>query len=112
MSSPFERFKSRYKAGQYVFKDGDIGTEMYIVQSGKIDLVKEVSGKDDFIARMEKGDFFGEMAVLESLPRNMSARVFEDAEVIAINGTTFDKMIKKLQELEEHPEKVVRAAAN
>lgn len=94
MSSPFERFKSRYKAGQFVFRDGDIGTDMYIVQSGRIDLVKEVSGNEVVIAHLEKADFFGEMAVLESLPRNLSARVVEDCEVIAINGTTFDKMIK------------------
>ena len=91
----FDKLKSKYKAGQYVFKDGDLGTEMYTVSAGRIALIKEVSGREIVIATMEKGDFFGEMAVLESLPRNLSARVEDDGtELIAINGSTFDKMIK------------------
>jgi hypothetical protein len=92
--SAFDRFKSKFRAGQYIFKDGDIGTEMYIIQAGKVELLKVVFGNEDVISTLEKGDFFGEMAVLENLPRNLSARAAEDCEVIAINGTTFDKMIK------------------
>src|SRR5688572_4865618 len=81
-ASAFDRFKTKYKSGQYVFKDGDLGTEMYILQSGRVDLVKEVLGREEVIAD------------LENLPRNLSARAVEDSELIAINGTTFDKMIK------------------
>src|SRR6185369_14629109 len=43
---------------------------------------------------MEKGDFFGEMSILEGLPRTISAEAVEDAELIEINSMTFDKMIK------------------
>jgi CRP-like cAMP-binding protein len=43
---------------------------------------------------MEKGDFFGEMSILEGLPRSTSAEAVEDTELIEINSMTFDKMIK------------------
>jgi CRP-like cAMP-binding protein len=43
---------------------------------------------------MEKGDFFGEMSILEGLPRTTSAEAVEDTELIEINSMTFDKMIK------------------
>jgi CRP-like cAMP-binding protein len=43
---------------------------------------------------MEKGDFFGEMSILEGLPRTLSAEAVEDTELIEINSMTFDKMIK------------------
>lgn len=43
---------------------------------------------------MEKGDFFGELAVLEGLPRTSSAEALKDAELIEINSTTFDRMIR------------------
>ena len=94
MANPFERFKVRFAAGEYIFRDGDVGTEMYIVQTGRVALVKEVLGREEIVAELEKGDFFGEMAVLESLPRNLGARALDPTELVAVNGSTFDKMIK------------------
>jgi len=43
---------------------------------------------------MEKGDFFGEMSLLESLPRTATAVMLEDGELIIINATIFDQMIR------------------
>jgi hypothetical protein len=43
---------------------------------------------------MEKGDFFGEMSVLEGLPRTYSAEAIEECELIEINSMTFDRMIR------------------
>jgi CRP-like cAMP-binding protein len=67
---------------------------MYIVQSGKIRLFRVVDGQKRVHGMMEKGDFFGEMSILEGLPRTISAEAVEDAELIEINSMTFDKMIK------------------
>jgi CRP-like cAMP-binding protein len=67
---------------------------MYIVQSGKIRLFRLVDGQKRVHGMMDKGDFFGEMSILEGLPRTNSAEAVEDAELIEINSMTFDKMIK------------------
>src|SRR5215813_849034 len=92
--NPFQNFMVRYGAGERVFTEGDLGTTMYIVQSGKVRLFRVVDGQKRVHGMMEKGDFFGEMSILEGLPRTVSAEATEDAELIEINSMTFDKMIK------------------
>ncbi len=92
--NPFQNFMVRYGTSERVFTEGDLGTTMYIVQSGKIRLFRVVEGQKRLHGMMEKGDFFGEMSILEGLPRTISAEAVEDAELIEINSMTFDKMIK------------------
>src|SRR5258708_13270947 len=51
-------------------------------------------GADRVLAVLEKGDFFGEMSVLEDMPRAASARALTDARLLQINGSTFDQMLQ------------------
>ncbi len=48
---------------------------------------------------LEKGDFFGEMAILEDLPRTASARALTDVKLLHINGSTFDQMLRSNPEI-------------
>jgi len=91
---PFQNFMVRYGGSERIFTEGDLGTTMYIVQSGKVRLFRMVDGHKRAHGVMEKGDFFGEMSILEGLPRTTSAEAVEDTELIEINSMTFDKMIK------------------
>ena len=93
-TNPFQNFMVRYGAKERIFTETDLGTTMYIVQSGKVRLFRVVDGQKRVHGMMEKGDFFGEMSILEGLPRTISAEAVEDAELIEINSMTFDKMIK------------------
>src|SRR5262249_20779762 len=77
-----------------IFSDGEIGNEMFIIQSGTVEILKQIGGETRILATLEKGDFFGEMSVLEDLPRIASARAKTDVELVRINGATFDTMIK------------------
>jgi CRP-like cAMP-binding protein len=61
--------------GEYIVREGDAGQEMFVIRSGGA-VVRRLGHE---VVRLEKGDFFGEMSVLESMPR--------DADVIAV-GTT------------------------
>ena len=76
--------------GEYIFREGELGTEMFIIHEGKIEILNLMNGKEVAIAVLEKGDFFGEMSVLEDLPRAASARAATDCRLLQINGTTFD----------------------
>ena len=67
--NPFAKFLTHYKQGDFVFKMGEDGDEMYIIQSGKIAIQKRIAGKANTLNLLEKGDFFGEMSILERLPR-------------------------------------------
>jgi CRP-like cAMP-binding protein len=81
-------------AGAYVFREGDLGTEMYIIQDGKVEILNRMSDEDRVLATLEKGDFFGEMSVLEDMPRAASARALTDSKLLQINGSTFDQMLQ------------------
>jgi CRP-like cAMP-binding protein len=91
---PLEHFTVRYGAGEVVYREGDPGTTMFVVQNGDVQLFTEVEGEERELSTLSKGDFFGEMSILESLPRTTSARAISGAELLEINGSTFDKMIK------------------
>ena len=92
--SPFERFLVTHPMGDIIFSEGEIGNEMYIIQTGTVELVKTIGKETRVLATLEKGDFFGEMSVLEDLPRTASARAKTDVELVRINGATFDSMLK------------------
>ena len=73
-----------YNTGDIIFAEGDQGSEMFIVQEGKVVVTHNVAGMDVFLATLERGDFFGEMALLESLPRSATCRAMTATRLIAI----------------------------
>ena len=95
----FAKFLNHYTEGHVLFHEGDAGDEMYIVQSGTVELLKAIGGETRVLSTLEKGDFFGEMSVLEDVPRSASARAKTDVELVRINGTTFDAMLKSNTEI-------------
>jgi CRP-like cAMP-binding protein len=98
--NPFARFLTHYSKGQVLFREGETGEEMFIVQSGRVAIKKRVrDGTDATLAVLEKGDFFGEMALLERLPRSATAEVIEDGDLIKIDNEIFGDMIKANPEI-------------
>lgn len=93
-AQPFKDYIVKYRNGERIYSAGDAGTEMFIVQAGSVELFKDVDGHRVSLAIMEKGDFFGEMALIESAPHTMSAEARSACELIEINSTLFDKMIR------------------
>ncbi len=98
-ANPFSKFLTRYSKGQFVFREGQEGDEMYIIQSGRVSIQKLIHGKKTILTSLEKGDFFGEMSVLERLPRTADAEALEDSGLITINSETFGEMIRSNPEI-------------
>ena len=96
---PGPQFTEEHPAGDFLFREGDLGTEMFILQEGQVEILKVVGGVDEQLAVLDKGDFFGEMSLLEDLPRTASARALTDCKVIRINGATFDQMLRTKPEI-------------
>jgi len=92
-------FAVEFEAGEFVFKEGELGTEMYIVQEGRVEILKDLQGESRLLATLEKGDFFGEMSVLEDLPRTASVKAATDVKLLMINGSTFDQMLRSNPEI-------------
>jgi len=89
----------KYATGDIVFSEGDLGTEMYVVHQGRIEILRTMANERRQIATLEKGDFFGEMSLLEELPRNATARALEETKLIEINGALFDRMLRRNPEI-------------
>ncbi|MEO6260386.1 MAG: cyclic nucleotide-binding domain-containing protein [Thermoanaerobaculia bacterium] len=96
---PAKDFSVIHPAGDVIFSQGDLGTEMYIIQEGEVDIIKNINGESHLLSKLEKGDFFGEMAVLESVPRTADAIAVTETRVLIINGARFDEMLRKNPEV-------------
>ena len=65
----------RYPAGAHLFHEGDEGNEMFVVAEGRIRISKFIpGGGEEALAILERGDFFGEMALVDGQPRSADAR--------------------------------------
>ncbi|MBP7589657.1 MAG: cyclic nucleotide-binding domain-containing protein [Thermoanaerobaculia bacterium] len=88
-----------FQDGEFIFNEGDLGMEMYIIHEGKIEILKQMQAERSQLAVLEKGDFFGEMSILEDLPRTAAARAIGDVKLLLINGATFDQMLRSNPEI-------------
>lgn len=96
---PVKESSATYGAGERIFEQGDLGTEMYIILDGAVDIVKHISGESHLLSRLERGDFFGEMALLEAAPRTADAVAATETRALLINGSQFDDMLRKNPEI-------------
>jgi CRP-like cAMP-binding protein len=89
MSSYFE-----VPAGQFIFREGDPGNEMFIIETGAIEILRATRGEQP-LAVLEPGDFFGEMAVLEDQPRFASARAKEASRLLRVDRSAFAQLVQE-----------------
>ena len=70
--------------GEIIVREGEESREMYVIQHGAVVVTKRIEGKEVELARLTRGDFFGEMSLLESLPRNATVRAEGPAQLLVI----------------------------
>ena len=85
-------------AGAPVFREGDAGTEMYIIETGTVDILRESRGGEP-LATLEAGDFFGEMAVLEDQPRFATAIARTPVRLLRIDRAAFGDVLSQNVEI-------------
>ena len=90
----FQRFGKDIPKGTVLFREGDPGKEMYVLQSGRVAISKKVRDVEKVLALLGPGEFFGEMAIISNKPRNASAIVEEEARLLVIDPRTFEAMIR------------------
>ncbi len=90
----YSKFGKKIPANTALFQEGDRGEEMYIIQSGKVKISKRIRGVEKTLATLDKGEFFGEMAILNDKPRSATAETLEDCEMLVIDRKTFDALIR------------------
>ena len=85
------------EAGASVFREGDLGGEAYIVESGAVEIRKSVAGKPDglILGTLTEGAVFGEMALVDDLPRRGSAVCTENTVLRVIPVDVFEAKIQQ-----------------
>src|SRR4030095_7682034 len=79
------------KAGAVLFRTGDEGDAMYLIEEGKVRIcVRTKDGHEVTLTEFHRGDFFGDMALLDGKPRSADARVDEDAEQFTLADRAAD----------------------
>jgi CRP-like cAMP-binding protein len=96
---PVKDSTASFSAGDMIFSQGDLGTDMFIIQDGEVEIIKHINGESHILSHLERGDFFGEMALLEAAPRTADAIAKTEVKVLVINGSRFDDMLKKNPEI-------------
>jgi CRP/FNR family transcriptional regulator, cyclic AMP receptor protein len=90
----FQRFGREFKRGEALFREGEPGKEMYVIQAGKVNITKTVRDTEKILATLGAGEFFGEMAILNNKPRSAGAVMAEDGKLLVIDPKTFEAMIR------------------
>lgn len=85
-------------AGKPIFREGDVGSEMYIIETGTVDIVRAAKGPDP-LAQLGPGDFFGEMSILEDQPRFASAMARTNVRLLRIDRAAFGEVLAQNVEI-------------
>jgi CRP-like cAMP-binding protein len=88
-----------YPQGTMIFCENQAGNNMFIIQKGNVKITKVVNGNEVILAVLGKGDFFGEMALLENKPRSANAIAFEDCRVTVVNRSNLDQLVQTQPQL-------------
>jgi CRP/FNR family transcriptional regulator, cyclic AMP receptor protein len=95
----FEKYGRAVPAGTVIFSENEPGEEMYIIQSGKVKVTRRIGLIDKTLSVLTKGDFFGEMSILNDKPRSATVVAEQKCELLAIDRKTFEAMIKSKPEI-------------
>jgi CRP/FNR family transcriptional regulator, cyclic AMP receptor protein len=73
-----------FEDGEVVVREGEESREMFVVRTGQVEILKEVGGHEVRLAVLERGSFFGEMSLLEGLPRSATVRAVGRTELLVL----------------------------
>lgn len=92
----FQALVSRsYAPGEILFHEGDIGHALFILESGHVEISRKTpDGGTLQMAVLNAGDYFGEMSLLDELPRSASAAAMEPVRAYLLYKTELEKLIK------------------
>ena len=84
-----------YKDGETIIKQGTIGDCVYVIQKGKVEVIKEENGHEKKVTELGEKEFFGEMALFEKDVRSCTVRSKGDSNILTLDKKNFYKTIQK-----------------
>ena len=90
----FWKFGKDFPKGTVLFREGELGRDMFIIQTGKVQVRKKVGTTEKVLAELSDGEFFGEMALLMGMDRSATVEVIEDSKILVVSPDTFESLLK------------------
>jgi len=84
-----------YADGEDIVRQGDVGDCMFVVQTGRVEVIQAADSGEQHLAFLETGDFFGEMAVFEKETRSATVRASGEARALKVDKKTLLRRIKE-----------------
>lgn len=84
-----------FSAGATIFPEESAGDKMYVIKSGSVKITKKVKETENTIAVINPGEFFGEMALLDGMPRSAAAKAASDTVVLTITRDNYTALRAK-----------------
>ena len=94
MAGSFNKFKLEFNKGEIIFCEYELGSKIYFIQKGQVRLVKISNRNEKTLAILNQGDIFGEMAMLEKMPRSATCIAETDVVLLGFNQETFLTLVK------------------
>jgi CRP-like cAMP-binding protein len=91
--SPLDRNVQKFAAGTVLFREGEPGDVMYVIQSGEVEIRRRVGAIERILAVLLAGEFFGEMSIVSGQTRSATAVVRAPARLLVITPETFSAML-------------------
>ena len=95
----FSQYTVTFEKDEIIYEQSAIGNCMFVIKDGDVLLTKEAGEKTEAMGQMGKGDFFGELSILEHSPRAETAKAVNDCTVVVIHRSTFVRMLKSNMEI-------------
>ncbi|MDR2402518.1 MAG: cyclic nucleotide-binding domain-containing protein [Spirochaetaceae bacterium] len=86
----FSRFARTFQAGEMIFAEFEPGDTFYMIQSGRVELVKIIGDIEKTLDILQPSEMFGEMAILENSPRSATAIALDEVKVLEFNRQNFE----------------------
>jgi len=91
--SSFGRFSRTFQKGEIIFSEFELGDTFYLIQSGRVQLVKLVGDIERTLDILQPSEMFGEMAILENSPRSATAISLDEVTVLEFNSQNFEILL-------------------
>ncbi len=88
--------QSHFAAGHVIVRQGDPGTKLFAIAKGDVRVLRQGRHDEIEVARMKEGDFFGEMCILEHLPRAATIEAVTNTELLLLSYASFELLFERL----------------
>ena len=82
-----------YANGAIIFRQGDVGDCMYVIQAGQVEVLHEQEGREVYLTTLGEGDVFGEIALFQREARSATVRALGEARVLTVDKRTFMRRV-------------------